>query len=160
MRKPALVAAAAAATVAATVAATTTPAQAGQKPRLFVSGQGTYALAADGSASVTGTSTGFPVEGGYTATLTAGDGTLPEPGEAEPATATIRVVGERGAFVELTGTGEVEGQWVQPPYVVTHVFVGRYTVTDTSVRRVRATDGWFEIRLATENRAGVTATDT
>lgn len=159
MRKPALAAAAAVAALAA-VTTTGTPALAGQKPKLDVTGAGSYTVAADGSAVVTGSVTGFPVDGTYVATLAAADGSLPEPGETELATGTIRIVDARGAVVELTGTSEVEGTWPQEGYVVTHVFYGRYTVTDTSVRRLRETDGWFEIRLGTEGRASVTAIDT
>ena len=39
-------------------------------------------------------------------------------------------------------------------------FVGRYVVTDASARRLRGTDGWISVILATEGRANVEAIDT
>ena len=42
---------------------------------------------------------------------------------------------------------------------MTHDFIGRYEVTASSVRRVRGTDGWIGIVLATEGRANVEAFD-
>ena len=123
-------------------------------------GFGTYVVDGNGTAALTGTATGAPFDGTYTATLAAADGTLPDPGVCEPATATMRLDGTRGRYLELTSTDEVCGQWLQPPYVVTHVFTGRYTVTASSSRRLTGTDGFFEVRLATEGRAGVFAIDT
>ena len=43
---------------------------------------------------------------------------------------------------------------------MTHDFVGRYEVTDGSVRKTRGTDGWNSLILATEGRANVEAIDT
>jgi hypothetical protein len=42
---------------------------------------------------------------------------------------------------------------------MTHRFVGRYEVTDSSARRLRGTDGWISEILATEDRTGVEAFD-
>ena len=136
------------------------PAEAGQKPRLQLDGQGTYSFDAAGTAVVTGVVTGTPFGGTYTATLAADDGTLPEPGVCEPGVATLRVDGTRDRYLELSAADDICGQWLQPPYVVTHVFTGRYTITSSSERRLVGTDGFYEVRLATENRGGVFAIDT
>ena len=103
---------------------------------------------------------GRPFDGGYTATLAATDGSLPEAGNCEPATATLDATGTRNRHLELTATGEVCGTWPDATYVVTHNFVGRYVVTDASFRRLRGTDGWISMVLATEGRANVEAIDT
>ena len=151
---------AAGALVAAAVATLSAPASAEPKPRIDAGGPGTYTLAADGSAVITGTATGTPFEGPYTATLAAADGTLPAPGECEPATVTARLDGPGGRYVELQSTDEVCGQHLQPPYVVTQVFTGRYTITASSKRNLIGTDGFVEARLATDGRAFMFAIDT
>ena len=133
---------------AAIGAATSTPALAGPKPRVTLSSQGgQLTLGQDGSATVSGPVVGAPFDGEYTAVLTADDGTLPEPGEAEPATATVTVVGPRGQQLVLTGSGTVTGEWVGPNAALTHKFTGRYTA-DSTVHRVDGTDGWYSVGVA------------
>ena len=56
-------------------------------------GLGAYVLDAAGSARLTGDVTGAPFDGAYTATLASSDGSLPAPGECEPATAAVDVAG-------------------------------------------------------------------
>jgi hypothetical protein len=129
-------------------AATSTPALAAPKPRVALSSQGgELALGQDGSATVSGAVEGTPFDGRYTAVLTADDGTLPEPGDAEPATATVTVVGPRGQQLVLTGAGTVTGEWVGPNAALTHKFTGRYTA-DSTVHRVDGTDGWYSVGVA------------
>lgn len=138
------------------------PAMAAPRPGVDLRGDGigSYALDAEGTARVTGRVTGVPFKGAYTATLSSSDGSLPTPGECEPATATVHVTGEGHRSLDLVATGEVCGRWADPTYVVTHEFVGRYVVTDASVRRLRGTDGWTSLILATEGRANIEAIDT
>jgi hypothetical protein len=129
-------------------AATSTPALAAPKPRVSLSSQGgELALGQDGSATVSGPLQGTPFDGQYTAVLTADDGTLPEPGEAEPATATVTITGPRGQQLVLTGSGTVTGEWVGPNAALTHKFTGRYTA-DSTVHRVDGTDGWYSVGVA------------
>ena len=144
----------------ASVAALSEPAGAAPKPRIDAGGPGTYTVAADRSASIAGTATGSPFDGSFTVTLAAADGSLPEPGGCEVASVTARIDGPRGRYVELQSTDEVCGQHLQTPYVVTQVFTGRYTVTASSMRRLVGTDGFVEVRLATEGRAYLFAIDT
>ena len=70
------------------------------------------------------------------------------------------VAGPKGRTLHLAATGEVCGTWADATYVVTHRFVGRYVVTDASARRLRGTDGWISVVLATESRANIEAIDT
>jgi hypothetical protein len=129
-------------------AATSTPALAVPKPRVALSSQGgELALGQDGSATVSGPIEGTPFDGRYTAVLTADDGTLPEPGDAEPATATVTVVGPHGQQLVLTGSGTVTGEWVGPNATLTHKFTGRYLANST-VHRVDGTDGWYSVGVA------------
>lgn len=142
--------------------ATASPAMAAPRPAIDLRGAdvGSYALDADGTAHVSGTVTGRPFGGTYTAELAGADGSLPAPGECEPATAAVHVTGTRHRTLDLAATGEVCGRWVDATYVVTHDFVGQYVVTDASARRLRGTDGWISVILATEGRANVEAIDT
>ena len=142
------------------VATTATPAGAAAPPRIDLRGAevGSYTVD-DGDARLSGTVTGRPFDGGYTATLSADDGSLPEAGTCEPATATLHVTGPRGKYLDLAATGEVCGTWPDATYVVTHDFTGRYEVTASSARRLRGTDGWIGIVLATEGRANVEVFD-
>jgi hypothetical protein len=123
-------------------------------------GVGSYTLDADGTAHLSGAVTGAPFDGAYTATLSSADGTLPVPGTCEPATGTLEVAGSRSRTLELAATGQLCGTWADATYVVTHRFVGRYVVADASARRLRGTDGWISLILATEGRANVEAIDT
>jgi hypothetical protein len=55
--------------------------------------------------------------------------------------------------------GEICGQSVQQPTdVTTHVYTGDYSIVE-SPKRVRDTEGWIEIRLATDNRMSITLFD-
>jgi hypothetical protein len=135
-------------------------AQAAPKPAINFSGMGTYTIASTGTAAATGTVTGTPFNGSFTAALQPLDGTLPEPGVCEDGHSSIRIDGPRGKYAVLIGNGRVCGQHLQPPFVVTQVFTGRYDVASTSERKLRGDDGWFEIRLAVDGRASVTAVDT
>jgi hypothetical protein len=129
-------------------AVTSTPALAGPKPRVQLGSQGgELTLGQDGSATVSGPVEGTPFDGQYTAVLTADDGSLPEPGGAEPATATVTIVGPRGQQLVLTGSGTVTGESVGPTVALTHKFTGRYTA-DSTVHRVDGTDGWYAIGVA------------
>jgi len=143
-------------------AATTGPAEAGPRPVIDLRGAavGSYDIDHAGTAHLTGQVMGAPFDGTYIALLTADDGTLPEPGACEPASATLDVTGAKGRYVSLTATGEVCGTWPDATYVVTHRFIGHYEVTDSSVRKTRGTDGWIGLTLATEGRANVEAIDT
>lgn len=123
-------------------------------------GLGSYVIDDGGAARLSGSVTGAPFGGTYTATLAATDGSLPEPGSCEPATATVNVVGSRARHLQLTGSGQVCGEWTDATYVVTHRFAGRYEVTAASARRLRGTDGWYSLILATQGRANVEVIDT
>jgi len=72
----------------------------------------------------------------------------------------VDVTGPKKRTLHLAATGEVCGTWADTVYVVTHSFVGRYVVTNASARRLRGTDGWISMILATEGRANVEAVDT
>lgn len=146
--------------VLAALMVTVAPASAAGKPKVDFDGHGTYTTAVDGSAVLAGSGTGEPFDGTYTATLAAVDGTLPDPGACEAGTATLAVEGRRGRFIELVGTGEVCGKHLQPPYAVTHLFTGRYDVVSAWQKRFLGTDGFLEVGLFTEGRAGVFAIDT
>lgn len=137
------------------------PAEAAPPPRIDLHGAGVGSFVVDaGAARLSGQVTGIPFDGTYSAVLAADDGTLPEPGVCEPATATLDVTGPKNRYLRLAATGEVCGTWPDAAYVVTHDFVGRYEVLDSSVRKTRGTDGWISLILATEGRAGVEAIDT
>ncbi len=114
----------------------------------------------DGAAAVSGQMDGRPYSGAYTATLTAADGSLPEPGECEPASATFHLDSRVGRFLDVAATGDVCGEFVQLPYITTHAFVGRYDVTGSTKQNVLGTDGWFEIRLGDDGSASTFLVDT
>lgn len=147
---------------ALTIVSLAAPAGAAPKPRVDLRGDGvgSYALDDAGTAHLAGAVTGTPFDGPYTATLAADDRTLPSPGDCEAATATLHAVGPRKKYLVLAGAGQVCGRWTDATSVVTHRFTGRYVVTDTSERKVRGTDGWLGMILATEGRANVEAIDT
>jgi hypothetical protein len=138
------------------------PADAARPPVIDLrgAGLGSYVIDDAGTARLSGSMTGAPFDGAYTATLAASDGNLPEPGRCEPATATVDVVGSRDRHLQLTGDGRVCGEWTDATSVVTHRFVGRYEVTAASARRLRHTNGWYTLILATEGRTNVEAIDT
>ena len=140
----------------------TAPALAARPPAVDLRGAsiGAHTIDTQGTTHLSGAVTGVPFDGTYTATLSSADGSLPAPGSCEPATATLDVVGSRSRSLQLAATGEVCGKWVDATYVVTHQFVGRYVVTDASAKKVKGTDGWISLILATEGRANVEAIDT
>ena len=143
-------------------AATAVPAEGAPPPRVDLRGDdvGSFVVDDAGAALLTGHVTGTPFDGTYTAVLAAADGSLPEIGVCEPATATVDVTGPKGQYLRLAATGEVCGAWPDATYVVTHNFAGRYQVTDSSVRKAQRTDGWISLILATEGRANLEAIDT
>jgi hypothetical protein len=149
-------------TAALVAVATAAPATAARPAAVDLRGAtvGSYALDGAGTALLSGAVSGVPFDGDYTARLASADGSLPAPGTCEPATATMQVTGSKDRFLQLAATGEVCGTWPDATYVVTHRFVGRYVVTDASSRRLRGTDGWISLILATEGRANVEAIDT
>jgi hypothetical protein len=114
----------------------------------------------DGAAVVTGEIEGKPFDGSYVATLAAADGSLPEPGVCEPATVSFHLDGPRRRFVDAEATGDVCGEFVQPPYIVTHSFTGRYDIVDSSRRRIEGTDGFLEVRLGDDGSASTFLIDT
>lgn len=138
------------------------PAEAARPPMIDLrgAGLGSYVIDDAGTARLSGSVTGAPFGGTYTATLAATDGSLPEPGMCEPASATVDLVGSRDRHLQLTGSGRVCGEWTDATYAVTHRFVGRYEVHASSARRLRGTDGWYTLILDTEGRANVEAIDT
>ena len=142
------------------VSATVSPAVAAPKPVIDLRGAdvGTYTLDAAGTAQLAGSVIGDPFDGTYAATLAAVDGSLPAPGSCEPATGTLDVTSPKRAL-HLDAVGDVCGEYADATYVVTHRFVGRYVVTDATSRRLRGTDGWISLILATEGRANVEAFD-
>ena len=145
--------------VAGTVAAD--PAAASPRPRVEFDGLGTSTFVDAGTVTVQIPVTGRPFDGTVTARLSAKDGTLPEPGQCEPAKVTLTVAGPGHRFARLTARGDVCGHWLQPPTsVVTHVFTGRYLTVASSRPLLVGTDGWLEIRLADGGVAATTAVDT
>jgi hypothetical protein len=147
----------AAAAVAVVLAATAADARA-YRIDSTGSGSGTH----DGaSIAAAGTATGSPFDGTFTATVVPDDGTLPTPGECEPGTATHRLEGARGRYLDVTATGNVCGHWLQPPtYMLTMSFTGRYVVTDSSQRRLLRTDGFYELRLGDNGYVSTLSIDT
>lgn len=143
-------------------AVTVVPAEAAPPPRIDLRGAGVGSFVVDnaGAARLTGQVEGTPFAGVYTAVLAADDGSLPEPGVCEPATATLDVTATKHRYLHLAATGDVCGTWPDATHVVTHQFVGRYQVTESSARRLRGTDGWTSQLLATGGRANVEAIDT
>ena len=143
------------------VAATASPAVAAPKPLVDLRGDGvgSHVLDDAGTAHLSGSVIGTPFDGAYVATLAADDGSLPAPGLCEPATGTLEVTGSRGRTLLLDAAGRVCGEFADATYVVTQRFVGRYVVTDATSRRLRGTDGWISLILATEGRANVEAFD-
>ena len=143
----------------ALVLAPVTSAQAAPKPAVNFTGSGTFTLTTGDVANATGSVSGIPFNGRFTAALQPLDGTLPEPGVCEPAHGAIRIDGPRGRYAVLTGTAEVCGQYVDSVNVVTHVFSSSYDVASTSERKLRGGDGWMEIRLTADGRGVVSAFD-
>jgi hypothetical protein len=136
-----------------------TAAQAARKPLVNFSGLGIYAVSGSGTASATGTVSGTPFDGRFTAALQPLDGTLPEPGVCEAGHASIRIDGARGRYAVLIGNGSVCGEYLDATNVVTHAFTGTYSVASTSERKLQLGDGSMDIRLTVDGRSAVSAYD-
>lgn len=143
--------------VVAVTLAVAPPVDAAERYRIDSSGPGTFVMDSDGSARITGTSTGAPFDGTHEARLAADDGSLPLPGTCEPATATLRVDGGRRRFVEMTATGDVCGEYPDATYVVTHSFTGRYVVGASSKRKLVDTTGFMSQTITVDGRSHVLA---
>ena len=168
-RRPAMVAAGIALAVASMIAIAAQPASAGRSgndPEIQLDGRSTYTLEPDGDVEVSApgeiwfakSRNGQPVT--IDARLVVDDGTLPEPGTCEPASATFVLIGERRSNVDLGGAGSVCGKWTGPNSVVTHLFTGRYDVTDADRRKLIGTDGFFQFGLTLDGEAFLFAVDT
>lgn len=134
-------------------------ASARERYAVLFDGPGTSELV-DGTAHLTGQATGQPFDGSYVAALAAADGTLPAPGECEPATVALALDGLRRNELALSATGDVCGQWTGPGNVVTHAFTGRYLIESGRPRRLVGTDGFIEVRLTVDGRGYVFAIST
>lgn len=130
------------------------------RPQVDLAGTGTYEMDqfdifARGVGSVTGT----PFDGTATFLLKPDDGTWPKPGECEQGTAGFAVTGKKRQYIWGISIGEVCGQFLQEPTsVTTQVFTAEYSIVDAP-KRVRDTEGWIEIRLATDGRMSITLFD-
>ncbi len=158
MRKPVLIPTIVVLVILALGAAS--PAGAAGRHRVDLTGFGMYTIDVEGTATATGTASGEPFDGTFVATLSATDGSLPDPGVCEFATVTLRLNGEKGRLIQLASADQACGKWVDVTYVVTQVFTGRYLVTDSSRRQLAGTEGFYEIRLTVDGRASVFAIDT
>jgi hypothetical protein len=135
-------------------------ASAKEKTLVDITGQGTWVDGPDGSVIVTGEVVGKPLDGPYEVTLSARDGSLPDPGVCEEATVRAEVTGARGKFLKLIAAGQVCGEFVQPPFIATERFTGRYVVKAANPARVLGTDGFVEVVLGNDGTAGFFAIDT
>ena len=158
MRKKALISAVAIAALATIVPMSW--ADAAPKPKLDLLGQGTYVLEADGSATLTGSVEGRPIDGSYTAVLAADDGTLPAPGACEAGTLTFELQGGKKRALELVAPGDLCGHEPDPSAVYTQLFEGTYEVVGGSRKALNGTDGFVEVRLLEDGGATFFAIDT
>jgi len=134
-------------------------AQAARPPQIDYSGLGSYSMTEfDLFARGVGDAVGRPFDGQVTFMLRTDDGSLPGPGECEPGFANFAVTAPRHHQLWGTSSGDVCGQFVDEQNVATHVFVGSYSIVE-STRRLSDTEGFIEIRLATDNRMAVTLFD-
>jgi len=143
---------------AALALAPMTAAQAAPKPLVNFSGSGSYTMSG-GNALSSGTVSGAPFNGSFTASLQPLDGSLPEPGVCEDGHASIRITGPRGQYAVFIGNGTVCGKYGEAPNVVPQVFTGTYSVAATSERKLQGGDGWMEVRLTGAGGSTVTAYD-
>jgi hypothetical protein len=130
------------------------------RPQVDYTGSGSYEMTElDLFARGDGEIHGQPFDGRVTFMLRTDDGTLPAPGTCEAGGANLAVAGRRHQHLVATSIGEICGQHVQEPTsTVTHVFTGEYSVYESS-KRLRDTEGWIEIRLATGDRMSITLFD-
>ena len=151
--------------LAATVSATAAPAS-HHRPVLTVNGSSTWAARPHGDVVVNGRAEVTRRSGAtrtveLAAVIGPDDRTMPSPGECERAVSTLTIYDRGRLEVTLIGDGDVCGHHPQPPTsIVTHVFTGRYEVLDTTRRQLAGTDGFFEVRLATDGTASAFAIDT
>ena len=150
---------AAASTVAVLAVAAPVDAARAARPKVELSTTSGSFFPLAGGALVSAQVEGRPFGGEATATLLADDGSPPEPGVCEPATVSFGLDGAR-RFISAVAVGELCGEDVQPPYIVTHVFTGRYEVTDSSRRAIVGTDGFLEVRLGEDGSASLFLIDT
>lgn len=143
--------------IVAVTLAVAQPVDAAKRIRIDSSGTGTFVMDGDGSARISGTSTGAPFDGAHEGRLAADDGSLPRPGTCESATATLRVDGGRQRFVEMTATGNVCGEDPDPTYVVAHSFTGRYVVGASTERRLAGTTGFMSQAISVDGHSHVLA---
>ena len=95
-------------------------------------------------------STAGPSPGTFAGELYTRDGSLPDPGVCEPAWARVTVTGALRGFLRLRATGEVCGEFLQPPTsLATHRFTGRYRVMSSSRPAVVGTEGSSRSSLPT-----------
>ena len=148
------------AAAALAVIAPATVGEARGQPQIDYVGSGTYAMTEfDLFAAGSGDAQGTPFDGTVTFMLRTDDGTFPAPGECEPGFANFAVQGRKREELWGTSAGDVCGQFVsEPDSTVTVVYTGDYSIVESS-RRLRDTEGWIEIRLATGNRMAVTLFD-
>jgi hypothetical protein len=139
---------------------------ASSKPALQIDGFGSYVVRDYGDAVMNGNGTLWTNNAKKSQAVTVAavispdDHSLPTGEDCESATATISIYESGRADMTLMGIGQVCARYPQPPTsIVTHVFTGRYEVLDGPSKLV-GTDGWFEIRLGTDNVASTTAIDT
>lgn len=98
---------------------------------------------------------GQPFDGAFSGQVLADDGSLPAVGSCEPAVSTLRVDGP-GDFYTLESSGQVCGVYL--PLGVMQRFEGRWTVTETSRKKLARVDGHMDIRLM-NGKADVYAVD-
>jgi hypothetical protein len=129
------------------------------RPQVDYAGTGTYQMTElDQFARGVGRVRGTPFDGQVTFMLSADDGSMPAPGECEPGGANLAVTGRRHQELSAVSIGEICGQYVDDVYTVTQVFTGQYSIYE-STKRLKDTEGWIEIRLATGDRMSITLFD-
>jgi hypothetical protein len=136
------------------------PAQAAGRPKIDESSTTATFDLVGGAAVVTGEMDGRPFAGSSSSTLTADDGTLPEPGACEPATVSFHLDGPGRRSLTTEAVGETCGEFVQLPFIVVQVFTGRYEVTDGHPQGLTGTDGFLEVRLGDDGSASTFLIDT
>jgi hypothetical protein len=149
-----------AAASAVAVLAVAAPVDAARRPKVELSTETGSFFALGGGALVEADMDGRPFDGAATAVLLADDGSLPAPGACEAATVSFGLDGRARRFISAVATGEVCGQFVQPPFIATQVFTGRYEVTDSSRRPLVGADGFLEVRLGEDGSASLFLIDT
>jgi hypothetical protein len=162
VRRLALAVALAVTLAVAVVVGAASPAEAGKRPDLLLQGGDRWFTHDVGYPVVLGPAEvdlgHRTVTGELAASFQPNDGTMPAPGACEDALAFVFVEGDRGANLFLSSAGEVCGQHLQAPNVVTHVFTGVMTIEESDKRNLEGVEGFLEIRLAVDGRGTVFAT--